>query len=94
MNVDEIDWIEAADNYVKLHAGSETHLVRETVNNMESRLDPQRFVRIRRSTIVHINRIKELRLSPSGEYAVVLRSGAELTASRRYRGRLGNILGD
>jgi two-component system LytT family response regulator len=94
MNVDEIDWIEAADNYVKLHAGSETHLVRETVNNMESRLDPQKFVRIRRSTIVHINRIKELRPSPNGEYTVVLRNGVELTSSRRYRGRLGHLLGD
>lgn len=93
MNVDEIDWIEAADNYVKLHAGSETHLLRETVNNMESRLDPEKFVRIRRSTIIHINRIKELRPLPNGEYTVVLRNGTELSSSRRYRGRLSNILG-
>jgi two-component system, LytTR family, response regulator len=94
MNVDEIDWMEAADNYVKLHAGSETHLLRETVNHMESRLDPQKFVRIRRSTIVQINRIRELRPTHGAEYTVTLRNGVELTSSRRYRGRLAEILGD
>lgn len=93
MNVDEVDWIEAADNYVKLHAGREAHLVRETLNNMESRLDPEKFVRIRRSSIVNIDSIKELRPLQGGEYNVVLRSGTELTSSRRYRGRLGSILG-
>jgi two-component system LytT family response regulator len=94
MSVDEIDWIEAADNYVKLHSASETHLLRETVNNLESRLDPQRFVRIRRSTIVSIDRIKELRPITGGEYSVLLKSGVELVSSRRYRGRLANLLGD
>src|SRR6266545_303466 len=60
LRVDEIDWIEAAANYVRLHVGSETHLLRETMNALEGRLDAEQFVRIHRSTIVHLDRIQEL----------------------------------
>jgi len=60
LRVDEIDWVEAAGNYLKLHAGGEEHLLRETMGNLEARLDPTRFLRIHRSTIVNIERIREL----------------------------------
>src|SRR5215469_8523928 len=60
LRVDDIDWIEAADNYVCLHCGTNTHVLRETMNAVEARLGPSQFVRIHRSAIVNIDRIKEL----------------------------------
>lgn len=88
LKVDEIDWIEAAGNYVKLHAGRESHMVRETMNGIEGKLDPDKFLRIHRSTVVNIDRIKELHPMFSGDYAVILRNGTELALSRNYRERL------
>lgn len=90
---DEIDWMEAADNYVNLHVGRETHLIRETMNALEQRLDSQRFLRIHRSTIVNADRIKELRPWFHGEYVVLLKDGTELTLSRTYRERILTLLG-
>lgn len=90
---EDIDWIEAADNYVNLHVGTETHLVRETMNSLEQRLDPHRFLRIHRSTIVNADRIKELRPWFHGEYVVLLKDGTELTLSRTYREKILGILG-
>jgi two-component system LytT family response regulator len=84
----EIDWIEAAGNYVKLHVGRESHMLRETMNGLESKLDPDKFLRIHRSTLVNIDRIKELHPLFSGDYTVMLQNGAELTLSRSYRDRL------
>jgi two-component system LytT family response regulator len=81
----EIDWCEAAGNYVRLHVGEECHLFRETMNGLESKLDPQRFVRIHRKTIVNVEQIEELRSSIAGECTVYLRNGARLTLSRGYR---------
>jgi two-component system, LytTR family, response regulator len=81
----EIDWCEAAGNYVRLHVGDESHLFRETMNGLESKLDPQHFVRIHRKTIVNVERIEELRSSLAGECTVYLRNGAKLTLSRGYR---------
>ena len=81
----EIDWCEAAGNYVRLHVGEESHLFRETMNGLESKLDPQHFVRIHRKTIVNVERIEELRSSLAGECTVYLRNGAKLTLSRGYR---------
>jgi two-component system LytT family response regulator len=92
--VGEVDWIEAADNYVRLHAGAERHLVRETMAAMEARLDPARFARIHRSTIVNLARIRELQPTFNGEYLVLLHSGAKLTLSRGYRDALRSRLGD
>jgi two-component system LytT family response regulator len=89
----EIDWIEAAGNYVKLHLGEDSHLFRETMNNMEARLDGHRFVRIHRSRIVNTDRIKELQPWFNGEYVVVLQNGARLTLSRGYREKLQERLG-
>jgi two-component system LytT family response regulator len=81
----EIDWCEAAGNYVRLHVGEESHLFRETMNGLESKLDPLHFVRIHRKTIVNVERIEELRSSLAGECTVYLRNGAKLTLSRGYR---------
>ena len=93
LRTDEIDWIEAAGNYVRLHLGEESHLFRETMNRMETRLDARRFVRIHRSRIVNTERIKELQPWFNGEYVVILRNGTRLTLSRGYRDRLQDQLG-
>jgi two-component system LytT family response regulator len=93
LRTDEIDWIEAAGNYVRLHLSEDSHLFRETMNNMESRLDTRRFVRIHRSRIVNTDRIKELQPWFNGEYVVVLQNGTRLTLSRGYREKLQERLG-
>jgi two-component system LytT family response regulator len=90
---EEIDWIEAAGNYVRLHLGEESHLFRETMNRMEARLDSRRFVRIHRSRIVNTERIKELQPWFNGEYVVVLRNGRKLPLSRGYRDKLHEQIG-
>ncbi len=88
LRVDELDWIEAAGNYVRLHSGAEEYLYRETLSRMEAALDPARFARIHRSSIVNVERIKELHQLFRGDYTVVLRDGRELTLSKAYRERL------
>jgi len=93
VRADEIDWIEAAGNYVKLHVGADAHLFRETMNAIESRLDPDTFFRIHRSHIVNIERVKELQPWFNGEYVVFLKSGARLTLSRGYREKLQERIG-
>ena len=93
LRADEIDWIEAAGNYVRLHVGAEGHLLRETMNSIEARLNPEIFFRIHRSHIVNIERIKELQPWFNGEYVVILRNGARLTLSRGYREKLQERLG-
>lgn len=85
VRVDEIDWCEAAGNYIRVHVGPQSHLIRETMNRLEGRLDARLFVRIHRSTIVNIDRIQELRSSFNGEHVVQLRGGTRLTMSRGYR---------
>ena len=94
LRADEIDWIEAAGNYVRLHVGSQSHLLRETMNAIEGRLDPERFFRIHRSRIVNVERIQEMQPWLNGEYSIVLRSGIRLTLSRGYRERLQDRLED
>jgi two-component system LytT family response regulator len=93
VRVEEIDWVEAADNYVELHVGEESHLHRETMADLEQMLPPGRFMRISRSTIVNVDRIKELQPLFHGEYAVILRNGTRLTLSRSYREKLNQLLG-
>jgi len=88
-----VDWIEADGDYLELHAGSKVHLVRGTLSALEPRLDPREFVRIHRSTIVRISRVKELVPQLHGDYVVALSSGARLRLSRSYRARLGAALG-
>ena len=86
----DIDWIEAADNYVSLHVGKESHLLRETMTAVEARM-PKQFLRISRSTIVNTERIKELQPLFHGEYAVILRDGTKLTLSRSHRDKLQQL---
>jgi two-component system LytT family response regulator len=90
---EEIDWVEAQGNYVRIHFGGAAHLLRESLAAVERRLDPSRFIRIHRSTIVNVERIKELHPMFHGQYAVVLHSGAEITLSRRYRRNLEAVIG-
>jgi two-component system LytT family response regulator len=88
LRVAELDWIEAEGNYLRLHVGRESHLLRETMNRLASKLDPDKFLRIHRSTLVNIERIKELQPLFSGDYVVILRDGKQLTLSRSYRDKL------
>ncbi len=92
VKLSEIDWIEASANYVRLNAGKESHLVRESMSRILERLNPSHFVRIHRSTIVNFQQIKELIPVNSGEYVVVLKSGKELSCSRGYRAELENMI--
>jgi two-component system, LytTR family, response regulator len=89
----DVDWIEAAGNYVKLHVGNEAHLLRETMTAMETQLNPDTFFRIHRCHIVNIERVQELQPWFNGEYVVCLKSGARLTLSRGYREKLQERLG-
>jgi two-component system LytT family response regulator len=89
----DIDWIEAAGDYVRLHAAGRAHLIRATLRDLEERLDPQSFLRIHRSTIVRSDRIERLIPRARGDYEVVLRDGTELRLSRTYRDRARTALG-
>ncbi len=93
LRVEEIDWIEAADNYVRVHAARETHLIRETLQSLERRLDQRQFLRIHRSSVVNLDRIRELKPIFHGDYIVKLADGTELTLSRNYREKLLEPLG-
>ncbi|MCA9727212.1 MAG: response regulator [Candidatus Eisenbacteria bacterium] len=84
----DVDWIQGAGNYLELHAGSRTALVRMTIREVEGRLDPERFVRIHRSTIVNVESIREIVPEWHGDSEVVLRSGQVVRMSRTYRHRL------
>jgi two-component system LytT family response regulator len=96
IRIQDIDWCEASGNYVRLHIGEQTHLVRGTMSHLESQLDPAQFVRIHRSAIVNVERIQELRSSFNGEYLITLNDKTRLTLSRGYReglqARLGKTL--
>jgi len=92
LRTEEMDWIEAAGNYVELHVGKESHLLRETMNKLESRLDAKRFLRIHRRIIVNVERIKQLEGVTHGEYLVVLKDGTRLSSSRGYREGLQRLL--
>lgn len=92
LRADEIDWVEAAGNYVKLHVGAESHLFRESMKNMEARLDADTFVRIHRSAIVNVDRIRELQPWFHGEYVVILQDGMRLMASRVFSDRLDRLI--
>jgi two-component system LytT family response regulator len=93
LKADDVDWIEAADNYVVLHIAAETHMLRETMNSIEARLPTEKFVRVNRSTIVNMDRIKELQPLFHGEYVILLKNGTKLTLSRGYREKLDTLLG-
>lgn len=94
LSVGEIDWIEAADNYVRVHVGRESHLLRETMNNLEKKLDPDQFLRVHRSRMVNIGKIKELQPLFRGEYDITLRDGTRLETGRGYRERIQKLLAE
>jgi two-component system LytT family response regulator len=89
LKVDEIDWIETSANYVELHVGKQTFLLRETLSTLEEKLDPQQFARVHRSTIVNLDRIQELQPWSHNDSLVLLKDGTKLRMSRRYRGKMG-----
>ncbi len=93
LKTEEIDWIEAAGNYVNLHVGKESYLLRGRMSELEKRFDPAQFFRIHRSTIVNLDRVKELQPLFKGEGIVVLKDGKKLSASRNCVQRLQECLG-
>jgi len=88
----EIDWIEAEGDYMKFHVAGKAHLMRETMARLEARLDPKKFIRIHRSTIVNVDRMRKLSPSFAGEYAVILHDGTKLRLSRGYQERIAALL--
>lgn len=88
VNVSEVDWIAAAENYVELHAGRATHLLHVRMNALEKSLDPRLFLRIHRSLIVNISRIVEMEAADHGEFVLVLKNGTRLQSSRTYHAKL------
>ena len=93
VRTEALDWIEAADNYIRLHSGGQSHILRERISNIEQRLDPEQFLRIHRSTIVNVDSIRELQPWTSGEMVVLMNDGARLKLSRSYRDRLVRRIG-
>lgn len=92
LRTETIDWIEADGNYVRLHAGNESHYFRETLTTLEAQLPPAMFMRVSRSALVNLDRVKELQPLFYGDYVVILASGARLNMSRTYRHRLESLL--
>jgi two-component system LytT family response regulator len=92
LKVDDVDWIEAADYYAKIHVGGTTYLIRETLAHLEEQLDPERFVRIHRSTIVNLDRVQEMQPWFHGAFVVILVDGTELRLSRSRREHLQSRL--
>ncbi len=92
LNLDEIHWIEAAANYVRLNTAKDSYLFRETMSRLSERLNPNHFIRVHRSVIVNVRVIKELIPVNCGEYVMVLHSGKELSCSRGYRANLQHLM--
>jgi two-component system LytT family response regulator len=93
LNVAEVDWIEAAGYYACVHVGADTHIIRRTLIELERDLGNEAFIRIHRSIIVNLDRIRGLELQSGGEYEVVLKSKVRLQVSRRFRKGLQNRMG-
>lgn len=93
VRTEQIDWIEAERNYIRLHVAGRSHLLRENLSRIESALDPATFCRIHRSTIVNINRIEAIESDFRGEYRVTLHDGTKLSSGRSYRGNLNALMG-
>src|SRR5258705_11442517 len=93
LETSEIDWIEAEGSYVSVHSAKKAQLLRETISSLESQLDPKKFVRIHRSSIVRIDRIHELQPWFHGEYRIILQDGTQLSLSRNHRDKLQEALG-
>ncbi|MEM9556619.1 MAG: LytTR family DNA-binding domain-containing protein [Acidobacteriota bacterium] len=95
IKIEDIDWVEAARNYVRIHCGAEVHTMRETMTKIEERLDPERFVRIHRSTLVNVDRIRRIEPGYGSESRLELEDGTKLMISRAYRrGQVRRLLED
>lgn len=92
VDVEDLDWMEGAENYVELHAGRVSHLLHVTMNTLEKSLDPEIFLRIHRSIIVNLGRIKNLQSGAHGEYVITLRDGTLLQSGRTYSSRLRALI--
>jgi two-component system LytT family response regulator len=93
LNIQEVDWIETSANYVELHSGKNSYLLRETLQSLEAKLNPRQFARLHRTTIVNIDRIRELQAWSHGDFIVVLKDETKLRMSRRYRQNLSAVWG-
>lgn len=93
LRTDSIDWVEADGNYVRVHSGTESHYFRETLTGLEAQLPADKFIRISRSTLVNLDRIKEMQPLFYGDYTVLLQNGSRLNLSRAYRDRLQGLFG-
>ncbi|HKU77553.1 MAG TPA: LytTR family DNA-binding domain-containing protein, partial [Pyrinomonadaceae bacterium] len=91
---DEIDWIETHGNYVKVHAGRESHMIRGTMQSLETKLDPEKFVRVHRSVMVNVEKIKEIHPRSNGDQDLLLQNGQQVVLSRNYRERFFALLGE
>ena len=91
--VDQIEWVEAAGNYVEIHMDRKSHLVRHTVKAMEAKLSVDRFLRVRPSAIVNVARVISLESRPGGDYILTLRGGQEIASSRGFRDRVEQVFG-
>ena len=83
--IDDVDWFEAADNYVRVYAGTHRWLIRHTIKGLAARLDPKRFARVHRSTVVHLARVKQLAPTGNGDYKITLTTGVAVTLSRSFK---------
>jgi two-component system LytT family response regulator len=92
LRAEDIDWIEASNQHVRLHVGGDVHIVRGRMKDMEQRLDPSSFVRIHKSVIVNVDRVKELEALSHGEFTVTLRSGKRLRSGRVFSDRLKKLI--
>jgi two-component system LytT family response regulator len=88
----DVEWADAAANYVRLHAGGRAHLIRRTMTALESQLDPERFVRVHRSAIINVDCVSQIEPYVRGEYIITLRDGTRLTSSRAHHARLRALL--
>jgi two-component system LytT family response regulator len=88
----DVAWVESDGNYVKVCAKGRVHLIRDTIRAFEQRLDALRFLRVSRSVIVNIDEVREMRRAAGNQYLLIMKSGHQLASSRRYRGRIGQVL--
>jgi two-component system, LytTR family, response regulator len=92
LSIDDIRWVAAEENYVRIHTANESHLLRETIGRLESRLDPRSFIRIHRSSIVNLQYVREVKHEANGDSNVVLMSGEKISLSRSYRSRIQRLI--
>ena len=92
LSVNDIRWIEAEENYVRIHTETESHLLREPIGRLEGRLDPRSFLRVHRSSIVNLDYVKEVKNEASGDCSVVMVSGEKISMSRSYRSRVHRLV--